>query len=92
MTHRSFSNIGSAAVANIGNRLSGRAVHGNRIGQIAGELGREAKDLRSAREQRERAAKSQASGTPNPPQQPAPSPLGIGPAANSNEPPTPEQP
>ncbi len=91
MTHRSLSNIGGAAVANIGNRLSGRAVHGNRIGQIAGELGREAKDLRSAREQRERAAQSQEPRTPNPPQQP-PSPLGIGPAANSNEPPTPEQP
>jgi hypothetical protein len=88
---RSLGNIGGAAVANIGNRLSGRAVHGSRIGQMAGELDRQARDLRNTREQRERAEARQANTPPHSPQPPrSPSPLG--PAANSNEPPTPEQP
>jgi hypothetical protein len=91
MISRSLGNMGSAAVANIGNRLSGRAVHGSRIGQMAGELDREARDLRSTREQRERAAAKQESSPPPPPPQPPLSPPTMGPAANSNEPPTPEQ-
>ena len=87
MTQRSLGNIGGAAVANIGNRLSGRAVHGNRIGQMAGELDREARDLRSARERRD---PQQGEGAPSPPPPPPRAPPTIGPAANSNEPP--EQP
>jgi type IV secretion system protein TrbL len=88
-TSRSLGNVGGAAVANIGNRLSGRAVHGSRIGQMAGELDRQARDLRSTREQRERAEAKQAN---TPPPQPPRSPSALGPAANFNEPPTPEQP
>ncbi len=87
MTQRSLGNIGGAAVANIGNRLSGRAVHGNLIGQMAGELDREARDLRSARERRD---PQQREGAPSPPPPPPRAPPTIGPAANSNEPP--EQP
>jgi type IV secretion system protein TrbL len=93
MARRSLSNIGGAAIANIGNRLSGRAVHGNRIGQMAGELDREARDLRATREQRERAAaRPGPAAPPNPPPQPPHPPFAHGPAANSNEPPTPEHP
>ncbi len=91
MIRRSLGNMGGAAVANIGNRLSGRAVHGSRIGQMAGELDRAARDLRSTREQRERAAAKQESSPPPPPPRPPSSPPTMAPAANSNEPPTPEQ-
>jgi type IV secretion system protein TrbL len=91
MISRSLGNMGGAAVANIGNRLSGRAVHGSRIGQMAGELDRAARDLRSTREQRERAAARQEPSPPPPPPQPS-SLSTMGPAANSNEPPTPEPP
>jgi type IV secretion system protein TrbL len=91
MISRSLGNMGGAAVTNIGNRLSGRAVHGSRIGQMAGELDREARDLRSTREQRERAAAKQESSPPPPPPRPPSSPPTMGPAANSNEPPTPER-
>jgi type IV secretion system protein TrbL len=91
MIRRSLGNMGRAAVANIGNRLSGRAVHGSRIGQMAGELDREARDLHSTREQREKAAARQAN-TPPPSPQPTHPTSPLGPAANSNEPPTPGQP
>jgi type IV secretion system protein TrbL len=87
MVRRSLGNIGAAAVANIGNRLSGRAVHGSRIGQMAGELDREARDLRSTREQREKTAAREQASRPTPP-----SPAPLGPAANSNEPPYPSNP
>jgi type IV secretion system protein TrbL len=87
MARRSLGNIGGAAVANIGNRLSGRAVHGSRIGQMAGELDREARDLRSTREQREKAAAREQASRPTPP-----SPSQLGPPANSNEPPDPNTP
>jgi len=54
MGRRMLANIGSAAIGNIGNRISGRAsIGGNRVGQVAGELGRQAGDLRSARNRRE---------------------------------------
>jgi type IV secretion system protein TrbL len=93
MMRRSLGNIGGAAIANIGNRLSGRAVQGTRIGQMAGELSREARDLRSAREQRDRvAARDGQSPSASQPAQPPRSPLAVGPAANSNEPPPPERP
>jgi type IV secretion system protein TrbL len=61
MTARTLGNLGGAAVANIGNRLSGRAVHGNRIGQVAGQLQSDADGRRSERERREKEALAAAS-------------------------------
>jgi type IV secretion system protein TrbL len=72
MARRSLGNIGSAAIANIGHRLSGRAVHGDRIGQVAGALHREAGDLRSERERRERDAQRSATSPSTTPSSPQP--------------------
>jgi type IV secretion system protein TrbL len=89
MIRRSVGNIGGAALANIGNRLSGRAVHGSRIGQMAGELDREVRDMRSTREQREKATARQPN-TPPPSTQSTHSSSTLGSPANSNESPTPQ--
>jgi hypothetical protein len=63
MTQRTLGNIATAAAGNIGDRLSGRAVHGNRFGQIAGELGRRAEHLRGERHKQEKEA-ARTSGSP----------------------------
>jgi type IV secretion system protein TrbL len=106
MTQRTLGNIATAAVGNIGDRLSGRAVHGNRFGQIAGELGRQAEHRRGERHKQEKEA-SRTSGSPasppssssgTKPDRPPVSPrsgsaaLNPGPAANDDTPPEPNKP
>ena len=91
MGRRTLANIGSAAVDNIGNRISGRAsLGGNRVGQVAGDLGRQAEELSSARHKREDDAREQkrredaGKSTSGSPGQPPPQPgSGRGPGAGS---------
>jgi type IV secretion system protein TrbL len=89
---RSIANIGSATLANIGHRLSGRAVHGTRLGQLAAALSRDADALRSERQRREAIADGETDApahAPPPPASPAPqAPLATGLAANTNTPPS----
>jgi hypothetical protein len=106
MTKRTLGNIATAAAGNIGDRLSGRAVHGNRFGQIAAELGRQAEHRRGERHKQEKeaerssggAASSQSSSTGGKPDEPPVSPqsnpaaLNPGPAANDDTPPEPNKP
>jgi type IV secretion system protein TrbL len=106
MTQRTLGNLATAGVSNIGDRLSGRAVHGNRFGQIAGELGRQAEHRRGERHKQKKEAERN-SGNPVSPQSSSPgakpdgppvSPrsgpaaLNPGPAANDDTPPEPNKP
>ena len=105
MTQRTLGNIATAAAGNIGDRLSGRAVHGNRFGQMAGELGRQAEHLRGERHKQEKEAARTSGNTAStqpslgtkpdePPVSPqsGPAALNPGPAANDDTPPEPNKP
>lgn len=81
-TGRAGVNAGQSALNNIGNRLSGRAVHGYRLAQMAKDMDREADALREDVKRQEReAARSQ------PPASEPPPSASPQPTANDNTPP-----